>query len=86
MVFSGGLSTRESDVLGSDGSDEVDTKLYRPIGLSCSRCFLVIEIFVVVFPLVVPLVYPLTHSLEQLLVHSLAVSLVLLLASSLVHW
>ena len=44
-----------------------------------------IEIFVVVFPLV-PLVYPLTNSLEQLLVDSLAVSLVLLLASSLVHW
>ena len=22
-----------------DGSDGVDTKLYRPSGLSCSRCF-----------------------------------------------
>ena len=32
MVFSGGLSTRESDVLDSDGSDEVDTKLFRPLG------------------------------------------------------
>ena len=22
-----------------DGSDEVDTKLHRPVGLSCTRCF-----------------------------------------------
>ena len=38
MVFSGGLSTRESDVLDPDGSDEVDTKLHRPLGVSRTRC------------------------------------------------
>ena len=39
VVFSGGLSTRESDVLDPDGSDEVDTKLHRPLGVSRTRCF-----------------------------------------------
>ena len=36
-----------------DGSDEVDTKSYRPIGYCAARGVLVIELFVVVFSLVV---------------------------------
>ena len=52
-----------------DGSDEVDAKLFRPLGYWVGRGGLVIEVFVVVFPLAVSLVHPLVYSLAHLLVY-----------------